>query len=136
MGYLKNTLLTTGMLLGVSVPAFSQVEIIERLPDSAYVANWRPVYRNMIVSYVQLPGDSAEYKKMKLYVQYLPKPGITREEEQLKQEDLGKRRYLGAILLRTGRRFAKLLDDSVLGLENINLRIEDLLFNKESFSAR
>lgn len=136
MDKMKNTFLTAGIFIAATLPAFCQSEIIERLPDSAYVANWQPLYRNMIVSYVQLPGDAAEYKKVKVYVQYMPKPGIAKEEEQLKFGDLSRKRYLGAVLFRTGRRFNTILDDSVLGLENVNLTVEDQLINNESLSAR
>jgi hypothetical protein len=130
------SLLAASMFAGVSLPAFSQAEFIEHLPDSTYVANWEPIYRNRIVSYVQLPGDSSEYKKVKIYVFYRPIQSITQQEEFLKYRDLRRQRYLGAVLIRTGRTFSKLLDDSVLGVENLNLRVEDQLINNEALSAR
>ena len=129
-------IITAGLITGFFAPAFPQVEIIERLPDDSYVANWEPVFRKKIVSYVQLPGDYAEYKKVKVYVTYRPKPHIGKEEEMFKYKDLTRQRYLGAELIRTGRTFSKLLDDSVLAVENASLTTEDQLLNNEMASAQ
>ncbi|MCE6991141.1 hypothetical protein [Dyadobacter sp. CY323] len=136
MKKLRFATLTAGILTGFCVPVFSQVEIVERLPTEAYVTNWEPVFRNMIVSYVQLPGDSLEYRKVKLYVLYKPKFNKAKEEEPYKYNDLARLRYLGAVLIRTGRKFSNILDNSVLGIENTNLTTQDQLLNNEMASAR
>lgn len=133
MNKFRFTTLTAGIVACIYIPAFSQLEIVERLPDEIFVANWEPVFRNKIVSYVQLPGDSLEYKKVKVYAQYQPKHDITKQEELSKYKDLTRLRYLGAVLIRTGRSFTTLLDDSVLGVENTILRVEDRLINNEAY---
>ncbi|MCF0061756.1 hypothetical protein MUK70_21175 [Dyadobacter chenwenxiniae] len=128
--------LTLAIIVGFCVPAFSQIEIVERLPKDAYVVNWEPVFRNIIASYVQLPGDSLEYRKVKIYVLYKPRANRVHEEEPYKYNDLTRLRYLGAVLIRTGRKFTKILDNSVLGVENFHLTTEDQLLNNEMVSAR
>ncbi|WP_169720048.1 hypothetical protein [Dyadobacter alkalitolerans] len=109
--------------------------MIERLPEDAYVVDWEPVYRNRIVSYVQLPGDSLEYRKVKVYVVYKPKTDVAKNEEPVKYQDLIRLRYLGAVLIATGRKFSQLLDNSVLGVENTNLTTQDQLVNNEMITA-
>ncbi len=93
------------------------------------------MFLKRIVSYVQLPGDPSEYRKVKMYVLYWAKPDIGRAEEMLKIGDLARQRYLGAFLEPTGRTFSTLLDDSVLGIENTNLTTQDQLINNEMMSA-
>ncbi|MCF0074188.1 hypothetical protein LZD49_27135 [Dyadobacter sp. CY261] len=128
--------LTAGVLVSFGIRAFGQVEIVEHLPEDTYVANWQPVFFEKIVSYVQLPGDPSEYKKIKTYVMYRAKQNIEKVEELLKFEDLTRQRYLGAFLVRTGRTFTTLLDNSVLGVENTNLTTQDQLINNETISVR
>ncbi|MCE7065191.1 hypothetical protein [Dyadobacter sp. CY326] len=126
----------TVSILGFYIPVFSQVHIIERIPDESYISNWSPVFRKLIVSYVQLPGDSLEYKKVDIYVQYKPGPNLPIVDDLSKYNDLIRFRYLGAVLILTGRRFNRILDDSVLGIENSNLTIQDQLLNNEMISTR
>lgn len=126
--------LTLGFLLCICVQAFCKSEIVEHLPNEAYVENWEPFYVKRIVSYVQLPGDSLEYRKIKMYVKYRAKVGIGKNEQVLKLEELTRLRYLGAYLVPTGRRFDAILDDSVFGIENTKLTTQDQLMNNEIIS--
>ncbi|MCE7042871.1 hypothetical protein [Dyadobacter sp. CY312] len=124
-----------GLLAFTYALTFCQPQVVEHLPDDAWVANWQPVFFKRIISDVQLPDDSAEYKKTKIYVIYRAMEKIDKSEELLKQGDLSRRRYLGAFLSRTGRIFSTLLDYSVLGREDINLTTNDQLTNNEMMSA-
>ncbi|MCF2446679.1 hypothetical protein L0657_22165 [Dyadobacter sp. CY345] len=124
-------ILMVGVLGCLGTEAFCQTKKIEHLPDEEYAANWQPVFYKKIVSYVQLPGDPLEYRKIDSYVFYRAKPDIDKKEEQLKSGDLKRQRYLGPHLEKTGRTFIKLLDDSVLGVENKNLTTQDQLMNNE-----
>ncbi|MCF0055033.1 hypothetical protein [Dyadobacter sp. CY356] len=128
-------IVTIGLTACFFTNAFCQTEVVEHMPDEAYVVNWQPLFLKKIVSYVQLPGDSLEYKKIKTYVRYRAKSNMEKDEELLKTEDLSRTRYLGAYLVPTGRTFSILIDDSVLGVENTNLNTRDQLMNNETVSV-
>lgn len=106
--------------------SFSQ-EIRERIPDSSYTVGWTPHYKQLIVSYVHLPNDSNEYKKVKIYLKYTP----NRYERitQQKSKDLSRLRYLGTFLKPTGKKSTPPIEP----VENPNLRTIDVLLNNENF---
>ncbi|MCF2502405.1 hypothetical protein L0663_03380 [Dyadobacter sp. CY107] len=132
----KFIILTATLFAGFCVPAHAQVEMIERLPEEAYLTNWEPVFSDRIVSYVQLPGDSLEYRKVRQYVKYRPKKNTAHAEKLKNYQDLSRVRYLGSVLIRTGRKFSRILDDSVLGIENTNLSTKDQLTNNEMIATQ
>lgn len=82
-----------------------------------------------IISYVQLPNDSSEYRKIQVYVQLLPD-----SEHVTLNRSIMRRRLTGAYLEKTGKKFKTLLNDGSLGREDNNLTLIDRLLNQENFS--
>lgn len=116
------------IILLLFLPFFSySQEIRERIPDSTYTAGWTPRYKQLIVSYVHLPSDSNEYKKIKIYLKYTPNR-YERIDEQ-KAKDLTRLRYLGTFLKPTGKKSAPPIEPT----ESPNLRVIDVLLNNENF---
>lgn len=101
--------LLTFLLSMTYLSVTAQVEFVERQPKNV------KEFRYHIVSYVQLPNDSCEYKRIKIYA-------------------IAERSYyLGDYLQKTGRKFKTLIGNEVLGKENDNLTVTDRLLNNENY---
>lgn len=109
-------------LLLLSLPCFSQQwEKHPLIPP-----NYHAEYTQRIISYVQLPNDSSEYRKVQVFVRVLP------NDNYPILPDLARNRLINIYLQKTGRKFRTLLDDGSLGREGDNLRVTDRLLNAEN----
>lgn len=119
------------LLLLFNLPAYCQeVEIVKHQPNEEYVKGWISVFKYVPVSYVQLPGDSLEYKKIKIYVKYVPGQEIT-PEEHIRKKELNTLIFLGSYLQKTGKVLRSTVPDGELGIENKSLTITDRLLANE-----
>lgn len=112
-------------LLLVPILIYSQ-ERWEKPPPPA--PGYHEKITKRIISYVQLPNDSSEYRKIQVYVQLLPNP-----EHVDINRSIMRRRLTGAYLEKTGKKFKVLLNDGSLGREDNNLTLIDRLLNQENF---
>ena len=112
-------------LLLLSLPCFSQQwEKHPLIPP-----NYHAEYTKRITSYVQLPNDSSEYRKIQVFVRVLP------NENSPIIPDLARKRLINIFLQKTGRKYDTLLNDGSLGREDENLTVMDRLLNAENNSG-
>ncbi len=112
------------LLLLLAFPCFSQQWEKHPLIPPGYHTE----YTQRIISYVQLPNDSSEYKKIQVFVRVLP------NENQPLLPDLARKRLINVYLQKTGRKYDTLLEDGSLGREDENLTVMDRLLNAENNS--